>query len=248
MAILIWRTHTTHSFSPYIFVTIFSILRTAGFACRAVWSQELAQGMIPLVYVATILQYIGFILEIFTVISLMINWIHASIRQGSRPPNIEKRSFTALRILVIIAQLLTVAGAVLLLVGAGDGRSDLVATGTNLKNASFYIFFVSTVIALAMLHGYYFANISRAKFSDYLLILVLYLLLLVKLGYHVAALNLSATAPVNTEEIYYFLLDALPELLICLIAVVINLSRVKNGMEPWSAKRGHENLEMKELV
>lgn len=250
LPVLIWRTHTTHRFSPYIMLTIFSIFRCVGFACRAAWSQQLAKGITALVYVANILQAVGFILEIFAVINLTINWIHASLHQGSRPPKAEKLAFTALRIVIIAAQILTVVGAIMLLVGAGSGKLDLVATGTKLKNASYYLFFVGTILGLCALHFYYFTNISRAKFADYLLILVLYLLLLLKLSYRIAALNMSATDNVNIKEVFYFCLDALPELLICLIAVIVNLSRVKNGFEPWNAKREQERKlsETKEMV
>jgi hypothetical protein len=78
--------------------------------------------------------------------------------------------------------------------------------------------------------------------------LVLYFLLLFKLCFRIAALNMSATNSVNTREAFYFGIDALPELLICLIAVVINLSRVKNGYEPWNAKRERKLSETKEMV
>lgn len=246
--IMIWRAHNTHSFSPYVMLTIFSILRCVGFACRAAWSQQLDKGISALVYVANILQYVGFILEIFAVINLTINWIHASLREGSKPPRTEKIAFIALRILVISAQILTVIGAVMLLVGAGSGKLNLVSTGTTLRNASYYIFFASAILGFCVLHFYYFTHLSRAKTSDYLLILVLYLLLLFKLCFRIAALNMSATNSVNTREAFYFGIDALPELLICLIAVVINLSRVKNGYEPWNAKRERKLSETKEMV
>ncbi|KAG2186472.1 hypothetical protein INT44_002694 [Umbelopsis vinacea] len=248
LPILIWRTHTTHSFSPYIMLTIFSILRCVGFACRAAWSQQTTQGITGLVYAANILQYVGFILEIFAVINLTINWIHASLREGSKPPKTEKLAFIALRILVISAQILTIIGAVMLLVGAGSGKLNLVSTGTNLKNASYYLFFASAFLGFCVLHFYYFTNFSRARTADYLLILVLYLLLLFKLCFRMAAQNLSASNNVNTKEAFYFGIDALPELLICLIAVGINLSRVKNGFEPWNAKRERKLSETKELA
>ncbi|KAJ2958143.1 hypothetical protein NQZ79_g6217 [Umbelopsis isabellina] len=247
---LIWRTHTTHRFSPYTMLTIFSIFRCVGFACRAAWSQQLDKGITALVYVANILQFVGFILEIFAVINLTINWIDASLRQGSRPPTTEKLAFIALRILVVVAQILTVIGAIMLLVGAGSGKLNLVSTGTNLRNASYYVFFASAILGLCAFHFYYFTNDSRARFVDYLLILVLYLLVLFKLCFRIAALNISATDNVNTKEAFYFCIDALPELLICLIAVIINLSRVKNGFEPWNAKREQERKvsETKEMV
>ncbi|KAG2173203.1 hypothetical protein INT43_004577 [Umbelopsis isabellina] len=250
LPILIWRTHTTHRFSPYIMLTIFSIFRCAGFACRAAWSQQLDQGITALVYVANILQFVGFILEIFAVINLTINWINASLHQGSKPPTTEKLAFIALRILIIAAQIMTIIGAVMLLVGAGSGKLDLVTTGTNLRNASYYAFFAGAILGLCVLHFYYFTNSSRARIADYLLILVLYLLLLFKLCFRIAALNMPAIHDVNTKEVFYFCIDALPELLICLIAVVVNLSRVKNGFEPWNAKREQERKlsDTKEMV
>ncbi|KAH8553235.1 hypothetical protein BGW37DRAFT_484955 [Umbelopsis sp. PMI_123] len=247
MAVFIWRAYATHMFTPYVFATIFSTLRTIGFACRAAWSQQLAEGIIPLVYVTTIFQYIPFIFEIFVVVTLSINWVFASIRQGSRPPAIEIRGIKAFRILVITAQLLTISGAVTFLVAAGTGRSDLLATGATVKNVAFCLFFICVVIALAVVNVYYLLNTSIARFSDYLLLLVFYILLLVKLGFHVGAVNKPATAAMNAEEVYYYCLDVLPEFLICLIAVVINLSRVKNGMEPWSPKQ-ENSLEMKDVV
>jgi hypothetical protein len=248
LPIMIWRAHTTHKFSPYVMLTIFSIFRCVGFACRAAWSQQLDQGITALVYVANILQYVGFILEIFAVINLTVSWIRASLREGSRPPKSEDLAFIALRIVVITAQILTVVGAVMLLVGAGSGKLNLVSTGTHLRNASYYIFFAGAILGLCVLHFYYFTNISRARTADYLLILILYLLLILKLCFRIAALNLPATDNVNIKEAFYFGIDALPELLICLIAIVINLSRVKNGFEPWNAKRERKLSETKEMV
>jgi hypothetical protein len=248
LPIFIWRAYNTQRFSPYVTLTFFSILRCVGFACRIVWSQRLDQGITALVYVANILQNAAFILEIFTVANLTVSWIQASLRQGSRPPKTEKLGFMALRILSFIAQILIIIGSVMLLAGIAGGKVNLVATATHLRMASFCIFFTSVFLGLCVFQFYYFTNTARARLSDYLLILVLYLLLLVKLCFRLAATDMPATYNVNIEEVFYLAIDALPELLICLISVVINLSRVKNGFEPWSAKLESTVSETKEIV
>ncbi|OZJ04636.1 hypothetical protein BZG36_02027 [Bifiguratus adelaidae] len=247
-AILIWRTHQSHRFSPYILLSIFTILRTVGFACRAAWSQNLAAGISPLVYVANILQYAGFILEIMAVINLVVNWVRAELRQGAQPPRYENLLFTILRVIVVAAQIVTIVGAVTLLVGAGGGNLHLVSVGTDMKNASFYGFFGATLISLLLALIYYVVYRSHAKLSHLLLLIIFHVLLLVKLVFRIVALNLAANNGVNTREVFYFCLDALPEFIYCMMASVIDLTIVKNGYEPWKKqKHAQQDVEKAEV-
>lgn len=246
--ILIWRTHTSHSFGSYVMFSIFSLLRVTGFACRAVWSQRLSEGITALVYVANILQYVGFILEIMAVVNLKITWIRAAIREGTEPPKMENMGLAALRMIVVSAQILTVIGAVMFLVGAGGSQLSLVQTGNNLKNAAYYIFFVSTIISMVLMNIYFFYHYPQGKWSAFTLMMALYTLLLFKLCFRIAALNLPSTHVVNSDEVYYYCLDALPEFLICTIACAVNLTIVKNGFEPWKPAKGDQSDVEKELV
>ena len=246
--ILIWRTHKSHSFVPYVMITIFSILRVTGFACRAAWSQQLDLGLTPLVYVATVFQYVGFVLEVMAVVILKIGWIRVAIREGTELPRIENIGMTVLRVVVIIAQILTIIGVGMFLDGIGSSRVPLIQTGANLKNAAFYILFVSTVISLVLMTTYFIAHYPQGKWSGFALMMALYTFLLLKLCFRISALNFGPTHPTNTQEVYYYCLDALPEFMICTLAAAVDLTIVKNGFEPWKSKSHPADSEEMQIV
>jgi hypothetical protein len=228
--------------------TIFSILRVIEFACRAAWSQQLDLGLTPLVYVTNVFQYVGFVLEVMAVVILKIAWIRVAIRKGTEPPRIENIGMTVLRVVVIIAQILTIIGIGMWLDGIGSSRVPRIQTGTNLKNAAFYILLVSTVISLVLMTAYFIAHYPQGKWSGFALMMQLYMLLLSKLCFRIAALNFGPTHPTNTQEYWYYTQDALPEFLICTLAAAVDLSIVKNGFEPWKSKSNRADSEEMQIV
>lgn len=241
---LVIRTRQTNCFGVYIIASIFCAIRVAAYGCRIGWSQQAnPQEITAIVYVAQILLAAGFIAVIFAEYNLFVAWLHLGLRRGKTPPKWENLMLKGFRALLPLIQIVTIVGAVLLLVSSDAGDLSTVATANTIRNASTYGFLGMSIVhvVLVVLYYWYFRSLEIEHLHNEHLFILLGMssFVIIKLVYKTIAANRPFTDPINADERYFYCFDTLPEFLVMAWCVIWNLAEVKMGIEkPKKAKKG----------
>ncbi|CAG8581499.1 17504_t:CDS:1 [Acaulospora morrowiae] len=212
---------------PYYYLLAFTLLRTASYIARAIWSQD--KGSIADAIASGVISSGGFFLAAQSLFVLFTLWIESLYGGPDNVPTLERKCLKIVKLLLPLSSIIGIVGSVKQFNASSPSDYDV---GTALRKASIlgFTIILASLIALTIMFAVKMKGKGHDKIPVVLIICTGSLLLLIEMIYRLDSIWSNPGDGVNTNKWVFYVFMSVPEFLFSVFMGVLNLVKIFYGV------------------